>query len=51
MLYKNSKFIIFILLISLITGCGIKPSKLSPPEDSDKSEYPRVYPDISDEKN
>ena len=36
-----------ILAFTLLTGCGIKPSKLSPPVDAEKSEYPRVYPDIS----
>ncbi|MBU6475320.1 MAG: hypothetical protein KGQ70_05090 [Alphaproteobacteria bacterium] len=31
--------------LSLLGGCGIKPSRLSPPPGAQKSDYPRVYPD------
>lgn len=44
---KYNLIIIAILASLTISGCGIKPSKLSPPEDAKKSEYPRTYPDIA----
>lgn len=46
------KLIISVILVSVtLSGCGIKPSKLSPPENADRSEYPRTYPDLATDPN
>lgn len=37
-------FLLCMTTVALI-GCGIKPKTLSPPEGSEKTEFPRQYPD------
>ena len=51
MMNKYNLTIITVIVI-MLTGCGLKPSKLSPPEDAvSSSEYPRTYPNISTDPN
>lgn len=33
------------ILSILLTGCGVKPGRLSPPAGSEESHFPRTYPD------
>ncbi|HEY0901683.1 MAG TPA: hypothetical protein VGD95_06120 [Micavibrio sp.] len=33
------------ILSILLTGCGIKPARLSPPDGTADTNFPRTYPD------
>lgn len=33
------------LMSMALTGCGVKPSTLSPPPGADERNFPRTYPD------
>jgi len=41
------KIITFICAAILLTGCGIKPSFVEPPEGVHPDPYPYIYPDQS----
>ncbi len=33
--------------VSLLSGCGIKPKDVDPPEGAEESTFPQTYPDLS----
>lgn len=35
------------MLSILLSGCGVKPARLSPPSGSEDTPFPRTYPDPS----
>ena len=35
------------LTLSVVVGCGIKPSKVDPPTETEKDYFPKTYPDHS----
>jgi|GEM_PF-2451616 len=35
------------LMSMTLTGCGVKPARLSPPEGHEDSTFPNTYPDPS----
>ena len=39
--------ILFAIAASLVTGCGIKPGRVDPPQGKDKDTFPRTYPDLT----
>ena len=34
-----------LLVVTALTGCGIKPANVSAPQGEDKDTFPKVYPD------
>jgi len=52
MYYKEGSMRLTVLSLSLlalvtVSGCGIKPGKVSPPPGVSKDTYPQTYPDPS----
>lgn len=47
------KFLVLSLFLALLapglSGCGIKPSNVDPPEGANEGDYPRVYPDLKND--
>lgn len=35
------------MLSILLSGCGVKPARLSPPAGAEDTQFPRTYPDPS----
>lgn len=38
-------------LMLLLSGCGIKPGDVSPPQGEEKDQFPRAYPEPSTDPN
>lgn len=41
------KTILLAVMAGLLSACGIKPNNVDPPEEVQRGEFPRTYPDLS----
>jgi hypothetical protein len=39
-----NKFVLLSLVLASLSGCGIKPGRVEPPEEVQSGEFPRQYP-------